>query len=245
MVHYLESRPLVVPDQEVRSVPVLLSDSKGLRLQQVQEKKFLPLVFLCKRGASSKELVELLEHKLPLLLQEYKNSITVYFWGGTCDITKKQGKFIDIRGKSGDIIPAVIRNLHRAKDFVLSHNCRIKFIGVPIYLVSLYNDVKGHLNPTVFLDSDKEVEFQVDLLNKHIEEINTALGRNTLKFNADLRDTRRGKKRHYFELLPDGVHPSHLLAQKWLRRLELDIVRECYLPTDTLEVDDQEFLAFQ
>lgn len=78
-------------------------------------------------------------------------------------------------------------------------------------MVSLYNDVKGHLNPTVFLDSDKEVEFQVDLLNKHIEEINTALGRNTLKFNADLRDTRRGKKRHYFELLADGVHSSHLI----------------------------------
>ena len=114
-------------------------------------------------------------------------------------LLKKQGKFIDIRGKLGNIIPAVIRDLKRAKDFVLSHNCRIKFIWVPIYLVSLYDDVKGHLNPTVFHDSDKEVEFQVDLLNKHIEEINTQLGRNTLKFNADLRDTHRGKKRHYFE----------------------------------------------
>ena len=51
----------------------------------------------------------LLEHKLLLLLYEYKNPIAVYFWGGTCDITKKQGtcKYIDIRGKSGDIIPAV------------------------------------------------------------------------------------------------------------------------------------------
>ena len=115
---------------------------------------------------------------------------------------------------------------------MLSHNWRIKFIGVPIYSVSLYNDVKGHLNHTVFLDSDKEVELQVDLLNKHIEEINTQLGRNFLKFNADLRDTRLWKKRHYFELLPDGVHPySHLLAQKRLRRLELDIFESViYLP---------------
>ena len=137
--------------------------------------------------------------------------VTVYFWGGTCAKTKKQSKFIDIRGKSGGIIPAFIKNLHRAKDFVSSHNCRIKFIGVPFYLVSLYNDIKGHLNPTVFLNSDKEVEFQVDLLNKHIEEINTQLDRNTLNFNADLRDTRRGKKRHYFELLADGVHSSHLI----------------------------------
>ena len=96
---------------------------------------------------------------------------------------------------------------------------------IPFYLVSLYNDVKGHLNPTVFLDYDKVVEFQVDLLNKHTEEINTQLGRNTLKFNADLRDTRRGKQRYYFELLYDKEHPSHLFAQKWLRRLKLDIVK--------------------
>lgn len=244
-MHFLETRPLVVPPEEVRSVPVLFSDSKGARLQQVQENKSSPLVFVCKRGASTKELVDLLIQKLPILLQEHKKSVTVYFWGGTCDITKKQGKYINIRGKSTDILPAVVQELHRAKDFVLRHNCRIKFVGVPIYLISLYNDIKGHQNPTVFLNSDSEVESQVDLLNKHIEQINIQLGRNTLKFNADLRDTRRGKKRYFFELLPDGLHPSLLLAQKWLRRLELDIVRECFTPIDTLEVDDQEFLAFE
>lgn len=95
--------------------------------------------------------------KLPLLLQEYKKAITVYFWGGICDITKKQGKYIQIRGKATDVIPAILEELHNAKDFVLSQNCRIKFIGVPVNLVSLYNDVKGHRNPTVFLDADKEV----------------------------------------------------------------------------------------
>ena len=105
----------------------------------------------------------------------------------------------------------------------------------------LYNDVIERLIPTVFLDSDKEVEFQVDLLNKHFEEINTQLGRNSTRIWETLVV---GKKRLYFELLPDGVHSSHLLAKKWLRRLELDIVRECYLPTDTLELDKQVFLAF-
>lgn len=241
MVWFLESRPIVIPQEEARSIPVLLSDSKGARLEQAHENN-LPLVFLCKRGASTKHLVDLLLQKLPLLLQVYKKVITVYFWGGTCDITKKQGKCIQIRGKATDIISAIVEELHRAKDFVLSQNCRIKFIGVPFYLISLYNDVKGHRNPTVFLDSDTEV---VDLLNQHIEQINLQLGRNTLKFNADLRDTRRGKKRYFFKLLPDGLHPGCLLAQKWLRRLELDIVRECYPPKDTVEVEEQEFLAFQ
>lgn len=153
---FLESRPILIPQEDARSTPVLLSDSKGVRLEQLHE-NHLPLVFLCKSGASTKELVDLLLQKLPLLLQEYKKAITVYFWCGTCDITKKQGKYIQIRGKATDVIPAIVEELHRAKDFVLSQNCRIKFIGVPVNLVSLYNDVKGHRNPTVFLDADKEV----------------------------------------------------------------------------------------
>lgn len=149
-----------------------------------------------------KRIVELLLQKLPLLLQEYKKAITVYFLGGTCDITKTKGKYIQICGKATDVIPAIVEELHRAKDFVLSQNCRIKFIGVLVYLVSLYNDIKGHQSPTVFLDADTEVESQVDLLNQHIEQINLQLGRNTLKFNADLRDTRRGKKRYFSNCCP-------------------------------------------
>lgn len=47
----------------------------------------------------------------------------------------------------------------------------------------------------------------------------------------------------FFELLPDRLHPGCLLAQKWLQRLERDIVKECYPPKDTVEVDEQEFLA--
>lgn len=193
-MRFLESRPILIPQEDALSIPVLLSDSKGVRLEQDHE-NHLPLVFLCKSGASTKELVDLLLQKLPLLLQEYKKAITVYFWGGTCDITKKQGKYIQIRGKATDVIPAIVEELHRAKDFVLSQNCRTKFLGVPVSLVSLYNGIKGHRNPTVFLDADTELESLVDLLNQHIEQINLQLGRNTLKFIVDLRDTRRGKKR--------------------------------------------------
>lgn len=202
---------------------MLLSDSKRARFEQALENNS-PIVFLSKRGASTKELVDLLLQKLFLLLKEYKKVITVYFLVGTCDITKKQGKYIQIRGKATDVIPAIVEELHRAKDFILSQNCRIKFIGVPVYLISLYNDIKGHRNLTVFLDSDTKVESQVDLLNQHIEQINLQLGRNTLKFNANFARHPTRKEAIFFELLPDGLHPGCLLAQKWLRRLELDIV---------------------
>ena len=113
-------------------------------------------------------------------------------------------------------------------------------------MVSLYNDVKEHLNPTVLLDTDKEVEFHVDLLKNILRKSTHCLvemSGNSSQIRETLVEGKRS--RHYFELLPDGVHASHLLAQRWLRRLELDIVRECYLPTDILEIDDQVFLAFQ
>ena len=86
----------MVPDQEVRSVPVLLS--KVNNFNRFKKKNPYHLSFYAKGGLLLKNsyIVELLEHKLPLLFQEYKNPITLYFWGGTCDITKKQGKFIDI-----------------------------------------------------------------------------------------------------------------------------------------------------
>lgn len=80
------------------------------------------------------------------------------------------------------------------------------------------------------------MESPVDLVNEHIELINLQLGKNTLKFNADLRDSRREKKRYFFELLPGGLHPGYFLARKRLRRLELDVVRECYPPKDTVKL---------
>ena len=53
LVHYLESKPPVVQDQEVGSDQVLCSDIKDSLLQQFQEMNSLPLVFLCKSRAFS------------------------------------------------------------------------------------------------------------------------------------------------------------------------------------------------
>lgn len=86
---FLESRPILIPQEDARSIPVLLSDSKGVRLERLHE-NYLPLFFLCKSGASTKELVDLLLQKLPLLVQAYKKVITVYFWGSTCDQTPRE-----------------------------------------------------------------------------------------------------------------------------------------------------------
>lgn len=49
----------------------------------------------------------------------------------------------------------------------------------------------------------------------------------------------------FFQIVSDGLLQGCLQAQKWLRRLDLDIVKECCPRKDTVEVDELEFLAFQ
>lgn len=245
LLNYLERHPLVTPTEASQAVAVLVSDSKAARLEAVRKDSSTPLIFLYKKGARTKQLVELLRSELPKILSQHQKTAIVYFWSGTCDITRKNKKYIEVR-KTGSKVPdSIYEQFIRARDFVLSLNCRIKFIGLPIYLVSLYNDIRGHPYPVEFLDQDEEVEEQVNKVNDHIVALNQELSRHTLKFNADLRDNRHKNKKYFFELLEDGLHPGELLSTKWLRRLELDIVSECYATADTIVIDQQEYLAFE
>ena len=148
------------------------------------------------------------------------------------------------------VVENIVSLYKEAHTFVTQFaGCKIKFIGQPNYIVSLYNDVHGHMKPTDFLESDEIIESRVNQLNKEIEILNQKQGVVTLKFNADLRDCRHKRKDYFFELLEDGLHPGPLLSQKWLRRIQLDVIRECYLPDieDILDihVDPCELLEFE
>ncbi|XP_021349768.1 uncharacterized protein LOC110448060 [Mizuhopecten yessoensis] len=226
LVDYLKSHNVTIPPHEADLTPLLVSDSKGKRLAVVHRgsNPKLPIQFSCKGGANSSTLVSLLKEQIPILKQKFGKPVYVYFWAGTCDITSKQGCYINISGTCVNTIHKIINCYKRARDYTIKQGCKIQFIGVPVYSVSLYNDIQGHHNPSKFLETDAEVASQVHFLNSQIELLNTELGTTTLKFNADLRDCRKkGKERYFIELLEDGLHPGELLARKWFRRLELNI----------------------
>lgn len=81
-------------------------------------------------------------------------------------------------------------------------------------------------------------------LNQQIDDLNQSLGRNTVQFHLDILKVRG---RFNYNLLKDGIHPDSQLSEKWLRRLELDIVNECWSDATpdvlTLNVDPQELLT--
>ncbi|MES9881507.1 MAG: hypothetical protein ABW185_11560 [Sedimenticola sp.] len=248
LTKYLDKHPLVVPTSENTHIAILLSDSKAARLQAVDTGQEFPLEYLYQKGKNTESLVKLLDKNLKIITEKHGKPPVVYVWAGTCDITTKTTHpYINIK-QIGDVSPAeVIRQYEKAKTRTLSSGGKIKFIGLPIYSVSEYNRVKGHPEWAQFVGSDREVERQIEYLNEKIVELNADVARHTLKFNADLRDLRhKNKPTYYYDLLEDGLHPGKLLSEKWLRKLKIDITRECYAqPGDAITVDPQEYVQFE
>ena len=88
---------------EISSVPVVLSDSKGFYLKQHLD--FPNNIQWCsKRGATTVEQFNYLKPTLQILLQKY-SKITVFVWLGTCDLTyKDESGFISLASKTDDVV---------------------------------------------------------------------------------------------------------------------------------------------
>lgn len=248
--NYLRENPLDIPQQASDRFAVLLSDSQGIKLENVNTGRTLPLKFLCHKGWQSETAVDNAIRELDALIEAEKKPVVLYIWLGTCDITKRisySKGFIDKRYEGiGEATEKILVQYTRIKEFIFQKQGTIKFICVPPYSVSAYNKDRRHKHPEKFFDSDNFVKQEVQLLNRKIEELNTSLGRNTLKFQTDIIKTRSGNRQSInYHLLRDGLHPKRILAKKWLRRLQLDVCKECWLDKETfsVHVDPQELQA--
>lgn len=244
--NFLVRRPLQFPSREQSFLPVLLSDSKGKRLQGLPDNAKLPIQYLCQSGATTSDCYKLLQNSLPHLEVKHGKPVFVYVWTGTCDITKRvSGGKIQVRSYQNTQVDRIVQIYSQIVQLVLKRGGRVKFIGIPSYSVTKYNQYKsGTLSTSE--DQDQEVLRQVSLLNQHICRLNDSLGVVTLKFNADLVKSHKNKNTINFNLLLDGLHQTELLGKKWLRKLQLDTTKTCYYTdVDSVSIDPQELLGFE
>ena len=255
LTKYLEKNPLEIPSIPNSKVPVLISDSLGNCLRSIHSAPKTPLQFLTYPGAPSATAID---RAIPELEKISKGGkpLAVYVWLGVCDITKKtrrdhnhRSQQIDLRYSSvGTATENIIEQFRRIQNFVISKQGSLKFITVPVYSAIRYNSYLGHPHAESFEATDKSIKEEIALLNQQIFDLNQSLGRNTLQFHLDIVKVRgQGRQSINYSLLKDGIHPDNLLSEKWLRRLELDIVKECWIDTThdllTLKVDPQELLT--
>ena len=241
--NFLARHPLTIPTREQTYTPLLLSDSKGKRLKHLSANSDLPILYVCQGGATTQDCLTLLEE----FISRHPKPVFVYVWTGTCDITRKsdRGK-IQVRAFDDRHVERIVQTYTSITECVLRHNGRVKFIGIPSYSVSRYNQYRSGVLVKSEEKQDKEVCRQIGCLNQHICSINERLGVNTLKFNADLLKSHKGRKTINFNLLSDGIHQGELLGRKWLRKLQLDIVKTCFRSeSDVISIDPQELLEFE
>ena len=140
-------------------------------------------------------------------------------WSGTCDLTIKKGKFIELRHSGKKTVDQIVEQFHRAINIVEKYpTAEIKFIDCPILSIVKYNTYKRHNKPEIFKVDDFSVTRQVIQLNARITHLNNSLFKNTINISKYFfrgRKVKRGGTRKSVKISinkKDGVHSGQLYS---------------------------------
>ncbi|CAG2188875.1 unnamed protein product [Mytilus edulis] len=177
---YIENQPQY-PDGFQYKTPILVSDSKGFTLRNACKEKEFPLESWSKSGATTEVLVDLIKSRIEKSIKRHQHVI-IYLWSGTCDLTKKEGRFIKLKSHSKQSIQTIEEQYNRAINIVSKYqNAEIKFIDCPLLSISNWNKYKGHKNPETYKVEDFLVTKQIQELNYKIYQLNSKLTKTSVK----------------------------------------------------------------
>ncbi|VDI34392.1 Hypothetical predicted protein [Mytilus galloprovincialis] len=212
-------------NNNLTSVPVILSDSKGRCLQN--QLNFRNSIKWCyKSGASTKEQFNFLKQNLAELINQYTN-ITLFVWLGTNDLTKKERDgSISLKSSGNDSVNHIYSIYKEIYFFVRNfEKVKLIYIEVPVYSIYWWNVFHNHSNPEQFREDDLCLHTQIEQLNIYIRDINRILHVHSPSLSNDLVQTRKqGKRKHTFSSYTftgyyDGIHPRPELSRLWLLKL--------------------------
>lgn len=161
-------------------------------------------------------------------------NIVLYIWLGTCDLTFKSGRFIELRHDRDDIAVAYVTSqIDRFNSFISRFpSVTPVFLEIPPYSIQEWNRCKGHKEYVNFLSQDLALSERIAVINQYISDLNTKWGVSSPRFKLDLLRYRKEKGEVQrvslnFKLYKDGIHPDRLLARCWMKRLLSKILVDC------------------
>ena len=234
--------PLKHPRGDRILTPVVLADSKGSYLHsEVVTYIEREIVWRFKSGATIKDGRIFLEENIDSLVREFGN-ISLYVWFGTCTLTSKtKGGCISLSSFSDEIIDSILTEIQKIRDIISRYpDSKLTILEVPLYSIIAWNKKRrNHPDLSQFVVQEQALEEQIVKLNREIRKVNTELHSYSPKFSSDLARTskyRKGSKHdksvrrvhHNFQLYKDGIHPIKILAITWLRKINDQIVLDCW-----------------
>lgn len=212
----------------------ILTDSKGFSLERAhcEINPSLNIQFFSEAGAGIQSNVhcDRLLDSIRLLPQTEEPLVLVWF--GTCELTQKLRRYTCLRNRNEERIDILVDLYITYRNLIYTINSKatVIFLEVPHYSIIAWNECKGHPNPRSFLHDQSQLSRHIDALNSRINTLNHQTG--ILNFKRDLVKTTKRKTSHAyynlnFKLYKDGIHPSRLLAELWIKKIYLLIQQYC------------------
>jgi len=215
--------------------PVILIDSKARYLEQevisTSEKK---LQWWYAGSATANDQLRYLKDNLEIKLHRHPR-ILLYIWVGTCNLTRKNGDFIELKPRDNLAVHELTKTIYAfVSDFP---TVKLSFLELPYYSIFHWNAYKKHPTPGEFKNDDFLLMDQIGQINSFIRETNILLRKYSPKFNCDLQNCRKDRFEHvegdsrytlkFYNFFLDGIHPCPALARLWLLRICELAQRDC------------------
>ena len=138
--------------------PIILTSSKGFYLRNnldILNDYGVNADIICKAGARFADYYPWLQRNLANKVKCH-DKIVLYVWLGTCDLTVKTGKFINLRHHSNELANQyVTTHINKYIHFISQfESVKLVLVEIPPYSIVEWNRVKGHSNPEYFSEQD-------------------------------------------------------------------------------------------
>jgi len=180
-------RQIPIPSGERTHTPVVLSDSKGQRLEK---KVGTPLErhikWWSKKGEPTHKGYKWLKDHIRSKIRRHGH-IWLYVWYGTCDLTQYNKKYIALASETESNIDKAAEYLQKIKELMKSYpGSKVTFLEIPVYSIVEFNRDRGHKTPEDFKEQDTKLEKQIYKLNDKIRELNREEHTHSPLFTVDL-----------------------------------------------------------
>lgn len=221
----------------LRKRPILLTDSKGRYLGDCSVRGIdHSIIWWDKSGATTSERLQFVKDNLELAIERY-GPIVLYVWTGTCDLTVKEGHFIQLKSRDNTAVNELIATYKEIYSYVskFSH-VKLVFLELPHYSIYNWNFTYHHITPGIFKYDDFKLSGQIDQVNTFIRETNLMLRGHSPKFSVDLENCCADRTSYSYgnrysykfnSYYIDGIHPCPTLARLWLIRICRCIISDC------------------
>ena len=200
----------------------LVSDSKGRFIErELTPRYYGDLKIISKSGAT---VDDTLFHRQFMPNIRLATKPIVLIWLGTCEITKKNGKFIELFANSNEKIDQIIVKYRYLKSDIQRTNrqAEVIFLACPYYSIVEWNRRKGCSDPSVYKNQDSELFSLIDYYNQKVTTLNAVrtpnLSQDIIR-SSKKKSASRVKYTKNFSLYTDGIHPGNHLSLLWLHKI--------------------------